>query len=673
MHRDTTRKTCVFLRVCYYSIFLCTFVPERALIVRFCVIEVQLPISKSIANRLLILHAVQGRDGVLTCDETDLCDDVRLLRDALVELRTAHAEPHTIDLHNCGTAMRFLTAYCAVQNGIEVILTGAARMQERPIGQLVDALREAGADIEYLGNEGFPPLRIHGKALSRSPITLNDSLSSQFVSALMLVGFPVETNDDSPYINMTQELITQVQKGESIRLERDWSAASYWYEYVALYGGEITLPNLYFQTLQGDSAVAEIFESLGVKTEETDAGIRLSRELISSAQHSTIELPLHIDFSAYPDLYPAVYVTCHTLGITLKARGTERLPHKESNRLKAFEQLEPRAKNQEPRIMSSYADHRIAMALLVAGYQVDDMECISKSYPQFVSQLRNVTFVVPFKKGRRTKDEGRRTKDHILYISDEGKGKKWALRTGIEQATTEYVWLTDADVERTYYPIFVPPTRLGDLTILPLRMDEGQRTKDKGRRTASIISLQSVEYLAIQSLTMWAAEQQHAVMCSGANLIVKREEWLRSYNDLHTEIPSGDDMFLLESFKRRGLHVKALYLPEYIATIQPIDTWKALFRQRMRWAGKAPKYTDCDILFCGTLTLLANLFVVICPPFLLIKYLLDMHLIHKAKRYHLTANDISLSTALWALLVAVLYPWYILICLIGGIIRQHKW
>ncbi len=633
---------------------------------------------------------MQGRDGVLACKETDLCDDVRLLRDALVELRTSQSAPHTIDLRNCGTAMRFLTAYCAVQDGLDVVLTGSVRMQERAIGQLVDALRDAGAEIEYLGNDGFPPLRIHGKALARIPITLNDNLSSQFVSALMLVGFPVETNDASPYINMTQELITQVQHGENISLERDWSAASYWYEYVALYGGEIILPDLYFQTLQGDSAVAEIFELLGVKTEETDAGIRLSRELISSSRHSQIELPLHIDFSACPDLYPAVYVTCHTLGITLKARGTERLPHKESNRLKAFEQLETVTKNQEPQIMSSYNDHRIAMALLVAGYQVDDMECISKSYPLFVSQLQNVTFVIPFKdSGLRTQDSGL---NHVLYISDEGKGKKWALRKGIEQATTEYVWLTDVDVERACYPIFVPPTRLGDLTILPLKMDEGQRIKDKGQRTKDKgqrtkdkgqrmkdkgrrmkdgrETIQLTEYLAIQSLTMWTAEQQHAVMCSGANLIVKREEWLQSYKDLHTEIPSGDDMFLLESFKRRRLQIKALYLPEYIATVQPADTWKAFFRQRMRWAGKAPKYTDRDILLCGATTLLANILVAVCPPFLLIKYPLDMLIIRKAKHYNLTTKNYPLSTTL---LLAILYPWYILICLIGGIIRQHKW
>ncbi len=606
---------------------------------------------------------MQGRPCVLHCDEKDLCDDVLLLRDALQTLQQTNDVCHTLDLHNCGTAMRFLTAYCAVQNGLDVILTGSERMQERPIGQLVEALRNAGAEIEYLNKEGFPPLHIQGKTLSRIPITLQHSDSSQFVSALLLVGFPVETDDTSPYIEMTRELIAQTTNGENITLERDWSAASYWYEYVALYGGEITLPNLSFQTLQGDSYVSEIFESLGVKTEETDTGIILSRNTLQPSTHQPIELPLHIDFSSCPDLYPAVYVTCHQLGISLKARGTERLPHKESNRLKAFEQL---AQASKPIVLSSYADHRIAMALLVAGYQVDDFDCISKSYPQFVSQLCNVTFIVPHKHDSEFLNFQNAAYSHILHINDEGKGKKYALRKGIEQATTQYVWLTDADVERPYYPIFIPPTLLGDLTILPLCMEQSATH-------TPLLTLQSIEYLAIQSLTMLTAEHGHAVMCSGANLIVNREKWLESYPDLHTEIPSGDDMFLLESFKRKGLRIKALYQPEYIATIQPQYTWKAFFHQRMRWAGKAPKYTDFDILLCGALTMLANLLVMFCPLFVCIKYPLDVYILHHAKHYNLTPHNLSFSTALWALLLAIVYPWYMLICLIGGLIRQQKW
>ncbi len=607
---------------------------------------------------------MQGKPLVLPYDDTDLCDDILLLRSALQQIQSFSVQhsAFNVQLYNCGTAMRFLTAYCAVQDGLDITLTGSERMHERPIGQLVDALRSVGADIEYLGNEGYPPLRIRGKALPRTPITLNDVESSQFVSALMLVGFPVSTNDSSPYIAMTQELIGQVQQGEPITIERDWSAASYWYEYVALYGGEILFPDLYFQTLQGDSEVTEIFESFGVKSVETDDGILIKQNPAFKRQ-TLYESPLHVNFADCPDLYPAVYVTCYKLGIKLKAQGTERLPHKESNRLQAFDQLA----SQTP-ILHSYSDHRIAMALLVAGYQVDDIDCISKSYPQFVNQLRNVTFIVPHKHDSEYQNIRNSADTHIVYVDDEGLGKKHALHKGISQATTDYVWLTDADVSRTHYPIFVPPTHLGDLTILPLRME-----LPNGERRTALSELQHIEYLAIQSLTLWAAERGHAVMCSGANLIVNREHWLASYPDLHPEIPSGDDMFLLESFKCRKLTIKALYAPKYIATIQPEPTWEAFFRQRMRWAGKAPKYRDKDILLCGTLTFIANLLVFLCPLLVIFKYPFDLHFIRKAQDYNLTTNHLSLTTALWALLLAVAYPYYMFICLIGGLIRQHKW
>ncbi len=608
--------------------------------------------------------------------EDALCDDVLLVRDALEALIGAADEGKRrntitsllLDLQNCGTAMRFLTAYCAVQEDLEVVLTGSERMLERPIGQLVDALRGVGAEIEYLGQEGFPPLRIRGKAQERKPIVFPVGDSSQFVSALMLVGFSVETNDSSPYIEMTRRLLEE----PCGVMERDWSAASYWYEYVALYGGEIFLPELRLDSLQGDRRVVEIFEELGVRTEEKDGGI-----LISSRECSASSL--HVDFGDCPDLYPAVYVTCREFGIRLEASGTERLRLKESDRLQAFEQLSP----QLPKggVMCSFADHRVAMALLVAGYQVDDMACVRKSYPRFVEQLRNVTFVVPVRSqelGAKNQDLECRISDiqnfgcseeeHILYIDDEGRGKKWALRKGVEMAGTEFVWLTDADVERESYPVFVPPTLLGDLTILPLRMEA---CVDSGSRTSgtSLQMLQRTEYLALQSLTMWASEKGRAVMCSGANMIVRREKWLGSYADLHTEIPSGDDMFLLESFKRRGLTVKALFEPDYIATVRSVETWGAFFRQRMRWAGKAPKYRDRDILLCGGLTALMNVLVGLCLPFLLVKFPLDWMVLRRAKRYNLT-DEVHLG---WALLLAVVYPWYMLICLIGGWIRINKW
>ena len=353
--------------------------------------QIELPISKSIANRLLILQAIHG-DGLMTVS-CDMPDDVRIMSEAirlLGERREAR-----IDLGNCGTAMRFLTAYCAQLEGQTVILDGVERMRYRPIGQLVDALREIGADIAYLGEEGFPPLRIKGCILDKHRIiTLDNPQSTQFVSALLLIGTNVHTNSTSPYITLTREIIErylqrvrranyseQSERSTAQRstvsianeLEKDWSAAAFWYEYVALYGGEITLPGLFRDSLQGDKVVADIFAHLGVSTQYTEEGI----VIYSSPLHPT-PYTLHQDFASCPDLYPAVALTCERLGIELHATGTESLPIKESDRLRAV------------REHRTDHDHRMAMALLIAGYEVDDTACISKSYPQFFEEWTKV-------------------------------------------------------------------------------------------------------------------------------------------------------------------------------------------------------------------------------------------------------------------------------------------
>ena len=373
--------------------------------------QIELPISKSIANRLLILQAIHG-DGLMTVS-ADLPADVQILHNALTTLRTFKtfktlSTPH-IDVGNCGTAMRFLTAYCAQLEGQTTILDGVERMHHRPIGQLVDALREIGADIEYLGDEGFPPLRIIGCALDKHRIvTINNPQSTQFVSALLLIGANVQTNSTSPYITLTRTLIEQYalasfteDSATSVRrsggnkissvenkinldfvseanrspifLERDWSSAAFWYEYVALHGGEITLPGLSRDSLQGDKVVADIFTNLGVHTTYTDEGVVIS----SSPLHPT-PYTLHHDFSACPDLYPAIAIACERLGIELHATGVESLPLKESDRLRAV------------REHRTDADHRMAMALLIAGYEVDDTACISKSYPHFLDHFRRI-------------------------------------------------------------------------------------------------------------------------------------------------------------------------------------------------------------------------------------------------------------------------------------------
>ena len=308
----------------------------------------------------------------------DLPEDVQLLHRALTTLHNPTQSYITLHLSNCGTAMRFLTAYCAQLEGIKVILDGVERMRHRPIGQLVDALREIGAGIEYLGEVGFPPLRIKGCVLDKHRIvTINHPQSTQFVSALLLIGANVQTDSTSPYITLTRTLIqhytTLHQSTQHYTIERDWSSAAFWYEYVALHGGEIELPGLYKDSLQGDKVVADIFAHLGVRTTHTTDGVVIS----SSPLHPT-PYTLHHDFVACPDLYPAVALTCERLGIQLHATGVESLPLKESDRLRAVAEHR------------TDADHRMAMALLIAGYEVDDTACISKSYPCFLDHLRQL-------------------------------------------------------------------------------------------------------------------------------------------------------------------------------------------------------------------------------------------------------------------------------------------
>ena len=251
--------------------------------------------------------------------------------------------------------------------------------------------------------------------------------------------------------------------------------------------------------------------------------------------------------------------------------------------------------------------------------------------------------------------------DHITIvvprkgINDEGKGKKHALYRLISAADTEYVWMQDDDVV-----LEIKGERLEvkgiDLLILPLRMES------KNEKPSLLEQLQIAEYAAIQQLTIETAKRGHAVMCSGANLIAKRDRWLESYEDLHPEIPSGDDMFLLESFKRRGLQIAVMDDPRYEAIVRPHTSWREFFRQRMRWAGKAPKYTDRDILRCGAVVLGTNMLQLVCPLVLLVKFPIEYCLI----RYR------NKSISFWvALLLEVVYPIYILFTLIGGLFRKH--
>lgn len=243
-------------------------------------------------------------------------------------------------------------------------------------------------------------------------------------------------------------------------------------------------------------------------------------------------------------------------------------------------------------------------------------------------------------------------------INDDGLGKKHALAKLINASNADYVWLQDDDI--------VPPPATEeeitehlhntDLLILPLRMES------ENQHPSLLERLQIAEYAAIQQLTIDSALQGHPVMCSGANMIVRRQAWLQSSNDLHFSVRSGDDMFLLESFKRRGLVISVADTLQLTAVVRPQTSFRAFLKQRMRWAGKAPHYTDKDIIRCGCYVTLANLLQIICPLILLFKFPVEYRLIKKRD------PDISFGIAL---LLELLYPWYMLLSLIGGLFRRQ--
>lgn len=609
---------------------------------------IYLPLSKSIANRLLVLQARAGMP--LLPIEDDTPDDVRILQDALTLLTNNPTTEPCIDVNNCGTAMRFLTAYCALTDR-PVLLTGCPRMQKRPIGQLVEALRTLGATIEYTGEEGFPPLRIHAlrTPLPQAPrVQINRPKSTQFVSALLLMGVEVETDCTSPYIEMTRRCIERFRNGQpqptDRYVERDWSSAAFWYEWVALHEGELFLEGLSEDTTQGDKALVELFRHMGVSTTFTPDGAFIRKDRTVQRE------PLDFDFTSCPDLYPAVAITCQRLALPLRPTGTDSLHIKESDRLQAVAE------------QKTYGDHRIAMALLAADLPCDDTECIKKSYPTFLNQLRalnahaaptpSISLIIP-RRG----------------VNDEGKGKKHALLRLISHATTDFVWLMDDD-------IIPPPQGIhgfrgceADLLILPLRMQTAPSHSPN-----LLERLQMVEYDAIQGLTIWAARHAHPVLCSSANLIVRRDKWIESFPDLHPELASGDDMFLLESFKHRGLRIAVSEEEDLTAIVRPESTWRAFFRQRMRWAGKAPAYRDRDIILCGATVLIANLLQILCPLALLLKFPIEYALIRSREPQALPAKK-KAQRFFTALLLELVYPFYLLVSLLGGILctaRSHS-
>ena len=391
---------------------------------------IQLPSSKSISNRALIINALGH--GTHQPENLSDCDDTRVM------VRALNDDKETIDIMAAGTAMRFLTAYLSVTPGTRII-TGTQRMQQRPIQVLVNALRELGADIEYVANDGFPPLRITGRKFEKDTISLPGNVSSQYISALLMIA-PVLTNGltirltgdiiSRPYINLTLQLMNdfgvcaewtdghqlkvepQVYHSIPFYVESDRSAASYWYQIVALSKeAEVTLPGLFKESYQGDSQVAGIFRSLGVETIYEDQTVTLKKS------GNAIER-LDYDFINQPDLAQTFVVTCALLNIPFRFSGLQSLKIKETDRMAALitEMRKlgyilretdgavlswegERCSAEEHPAIDTYEDHRMAMAfapacLTLPEILINNPQVVSKSYPHYWEDLRQAGFII---------------------------------------------------------------------------------------------------------------------------------------------------------------------------------------------------------------------------------------------------------------------------------------
>ncbi len=392
--------------------------------------SVKLPSSKSISNRVLIINALANGDFPL--HNLSDCDDTKVMVDALYSVE------NTVDIMAAGTAMRFLTAYFSVKNGCKVI-TGTQRMQQRPIRILVDALRELGAEIEYIGEEGFPPLKIKGKKLQGGEIAIQGNISSQYISALLMIaplledGLRLHLSGEvvsKPYIDLTLNLMkdfgAQVEwkqnntvciscepyGGRSFEVESDWSAASYWYQMAALSEeAEIELLGLFKNSYQGDCKVAELFEPLGISTIFTNRGVMLKKTKVTINS-------FEYNFVNQPDLAQTFVLTCALLHIPFCFSGLQSLKIKETDRIaaliKEMDKLGFGLKEKDGSILywegeysfpqnipliDTYEDHRMAMAFASACLKfpeigINDPQVVSKSYPNYWKDLRNAGFLI---------------------------------------------------------------------------------------------------------------------------------------------------------------------------------------------------------------------------------------------------------------------------------------
>lgn len=392
--------------------------------------EIAITGSKSETNRLLLLQALFPNSILQNVSNSD---------DSMVMTEALKTKDSVIDIHHAGTAMRFLTAYFATQENREVVLTGSPRMKERPIKILVEALRQLGASISYEENEGFPPIRIKGKKLSENKVSLPADISSQYISALLLIAPKLENGleivlegkiTSVPYIKMTLALLDEIGvenkfQGNTITIqpktandrintlivESDWSSASYFYSITALaaIGTEIKLSSYKQNSLQGDSALAEIYTDFGVETRFENNSITLRK--IAKPNKKTLELNLNDS----PDIAQTIAVTCFGLGMSCVLTGLHTLKIKETDRLEALKaeleklgakvnvtndslQLEASNEiNSDVRI-ATYNDHRMAMAFAPMALKVpiiiNEAEVVSKSYPDFWEDLKSIGFQI---------------------------------------------------------------------------------------------------------------------------------------------------------------------------------------------------------------------------------------------------------------------------------------
>jgi len=387
-------------------------------------ITVSLSGSKSITNRLLVLDALF--DNAIQLKNLSQSQDTSVLFKAL------SSQEEIIDIHHAGTAMRFLTAYFSIQNGRKTVITGSSRMKERPIQILVDALRSLGSDIQYLEQDGFPPLEINGKKLERNKVMLLSSVSSQYITALCLIGAKLPQGleivlegklTSFPYINMTIQILKKIGievefenntitiyhrqniAKQDFTIESDWSSASYHYSVCALGDYEIEIQYLFEDSLQGDKRISAIYEEyFGIKTIFDGGKITLKK-----IQDFSYPKYIELEMNDCPDIAQTVAATALGLQIPIKITGLETLKIKETDRLQALKneleklggiveitdstiELKSFGKRKGDVVIQTYNDHRMAMSFaplkLLFPFEIENPEVVEKSYTEFWEDMK---------------------------------------------------------------------------------------------------------------------------------------------------------------------------------------------------------------------------------------------------------------------------------------------